>query len=127
MSEPLLQVEDLRVSFRSRRGTAVAVDGLSFSVAPGEVLGVVGESGSGKSVSMMSLLGLIRDPNAAVEGVARFRGSDLITMKDKDLRVLRGRDIAMIFQDPMTALTPVYTVGWHIAEQIRAHRSVSKA
>ncbi len=126
MSEPLLQVEDLRVSFRSRRGTAVAVDGLSFSVAPGEVLGVVGESGSGKSVSMMSMLGLIRDPNCTVEGTARFRGSDLVTMADKDLRVLRGRDIAMIFQDPMTSLTPVYTVGWHIAEQIRTHRSVSK-
>ena len=127
MSEPLLEVEDLRVSFRSRRGTAVAVDGLSFSLAPGEVLGVVGESGSGKSVSMMSMLGLIRDPNCTVEGSARFRGSDLVTMADKDLRVLRGRDIAMIFQDPMTSLTPVYTVGWHIAEQIRVHRSVSKA
>ncbi|MEO3935716.1 ABC transporter ATP-binding protein [Dermatophilaceae bacterium Soc4.6] len=124
---PLLQVEDLRVSFRSRRGTAVAVDGLSFSVEPGEVLGVVGESGSGKSVSMMSLLGLVRDPNCTVEGSARFRGKDLVTMADQDLRVLRGRDIAMIFQDPMTALTPVYTVGWHIAEQIRAHQSVSKA
>ncbi|WP_295699351.1 ABC transporter ATP-binding protein [Lapillicoccus sp.] len=127
MSEPLLEVEDLRVSFRSRRGTAVAVDGLSFSLAPGEVLGVVGESGSGKSVSMMSMLGLIRDPNCTVEGSARFRGSDLVGMADKDLRVLRGRDIAMIFQDPMTSLTPVYTVGWHIAEQIRVHQSMSKA
>ena len=124
--EPLLQVQDLRVSFRSRRGTAVAVDGLSFSVAPGEVLGVVGESGSGKSVSMMSLLGLIRDPNCTVAGTARFRGRDLVAMTDAELRVLRGRDIAMIFQDPMTSLTPVYTVGWHIAEQIRAHQHLSK-
>jgi len=125
--EPLLEVHDLRVSFRTRRGVARAVDGLSFSLQPGEVLGVVGESGSGKSVSMMSMLKLIRDPNCTVEGSARFRGQDLIKMSDSQLRKLRGRDISMIFQDPMTSLTPVYTVGWHIAEQLGAHSRVSKA
>jgi len=124
--DPLLEVKDLRVTFRTRRGRVAAVDGLSFAVAPGEVLGIVGESGSGKSVSMMSVLGLIRDPNATVEGQVLFRGQDLVTMRDRDRRSLRGRDIGMIFQDPMTSLTPVYNVGWHIIEQIRAHESVSK-
>ena len=127
MPEPLLDVRDLRVTFRSRRGEARAVDGLSFSLAPGEVLGIVGESGSGKSVSMMSMLKLIRDPNCTVTGQALFRGRDLVTMSDDELRGLRGRDVAMIFQDPMTSLTPVYTVGWHIAEALGAHTRVSKS
>ena len=127
MSEPLLEVRDLRVTFRSRRGEARAVDGLSFVLDPGEVLGVVGESGSGKSVSMMSILKLIRDPNCTVSGQAVFRGRDLVTMGDRELRELRGRDISMIFQDPMTSLTPVYTVGWHIAEALGAHTRISKA
>jgi peptide/nickel transport system ATP-binding protein len=126
MPEPLLDVLDLKVSFRTRHGTVTAVDGLSFSVAPGEVLGVVGESGSGKSVSMLGVLGLIRDPNATVSGQVLFRGRDLVAIPEKELRTLRGRDIAMVFQDPMTALTPVYTVGWHIAEQIRTHENVSR-
>ncbi|MFG3167535.1 ABC transporter ATP-binding protein [Streptomyces sp. NPDC048200] len=126
MSEPLLEVNDLKVSFRGRSGPVTAVDGLSFTVMPGQVLGVVGESGSGKSVSSMALLGLIRDKGATVTGSARFRGRELIGMPDRELRTLRGREIAMIFQDPMTSLTPVYTVGWHIAEQIRAHEQVSR-
>ncbi len=125
--EVLLEVKDLRVSFRSRRGSVAAVDGLSFTVHAGEVLGIVGESGSGKSVSMLSILKLIRDPNCVVAGTAHFQGRDLVAMRDKELRTLRGKDIAMVFQDPMTSLTPVYTVGWHIAEQIRAHEPVSKA
>ena len=125
--EPLLDVRDLRVTFRGRRGAARAVDGLSFSLAAGEVLGIVGESGSGKSVSMMSILKLIRDPNCTVEGQALFRGHDLVRMSDGQLRSLRGRDIAMIFQDPMTSLTPVYTVGWHIAEALGAHSRVSRS
>jgi peptide/nickel transport system ATP-binding protein len=127
MPEPLLAVDDLRVEFRTRQGSVAAVDGLSFSVAPGEVLGVVGESGSGKSVSMMSLLKLVRGPNVAVSGTARFGGRDLLALGDNGLRSIRGREIAMIFQDPMTALTPVYTIGWHIAEQIRAHQRMSRA
>jgi peptide/nickel transport system ATP-binding protein len=127
MPEPLLDVRDLRVRFRTRRGTVTAVDGLSFMVGPGEVLGIVGESGSGKTVSVMSILKLIRDPNARVSGTVSFNGRDLLKLTDRELRAVRGRDVAMIFQDPMTALTPVYTVGWHIAEQLRAHDPVSRA
>ena len=126
MPEPFLDVRDLTVRFRTRRGTVTAVDGLSFTVEEGEVLGIVGESGSGKSVSMMSLMRLIRDPNASVTGHAYFRGRDLVTLPEAEMRGLRGREIAMIFQDPMTSLTPVYTVGWQIAEQIRAHEKVTK-
>jgi peptide/nickel transport system ATP-binding protein len=127
MPEPLLDVRDLRVTFRTRRGTVTAVDGLSFAIGPGEVLGIVGESGSGKTVSVMSILKLIRDPNASVSGTVSFDGRNLLELSDKELRAVRGRDIAMIFQDPMTALTPVYTVGWHIAEQLRAHDPVSRS
>ncbi|MGW0578451.1 ABC transporter ATP-binding protein [Streptomyces sp. NPDC002920] len=126
MPEPLLDVRDLRVSFRTRTGRVTAVDGLSLSVAPGEVLGVVGESGSGKSVSMLAVLRLLTNPNVLVSGEVRFRGRDLLTLPDKEMRAVRGREIAMVFQDPMTALTPVYTVGWQIAEQIRAHERVSR-
>jgi peptide/nickel transport system ATP-binding protein len=127
VAAPLLDVHDLKVTFRTRRGTVTAVDGLSFSVQPGQVLGVVGESGAGKSVSMLSMLKLIRDPNAQVSGTALFRGRDLLATPDRELRAIRGRDIAVIFQDPMTSLTPVYTIGWHIAEQIRAHEDISRA
>jgi peptide/nickel transport system ATP-binding protein len=126
MPDALLEVSDLRVTFRTRRGTVTAVDGLSFTVDAGDVLGIVGESGSGKSVSMLSILKLIRDPNATVSGSVLFRGRDLLALADRQLREIRGRDIAMIFQDPMTALTPVYRVGWHIAEQIQAHERVTK-
>ena len=131
MPEPILDVRDLTVRFRTRRGIVTAVDGLSFSVAQGEVLGIVGESGSGKSVSMMTLMRLIRDPNASVTGHAYFRGRDLevrdlLALPEREVRGLRGREIAMIFQDPMTSLTPVYTVGWQIAEQVRAHERVTK-
>ncbi|GAA4237045.1 peptide/nickel transport system ATP-binding protein [Streptosporangium album] len=124
--QPILEVDDLRVRFRTGRGHFTAVDGLSFSVRPGEVLGVVGESGSGKSVSMLGVLRLIRTPNAEISGKIIFRGRDLLALKDREMRAIRGREIAMIFQDPMTALTPVYTVGWQIAEQIRAHERISK-
>jgi peptide/nickel transport system ATP-binding protein len=126
MPEPLLDVRDLQVRFRTRQGLVTAVDRLSFSVAPGEVLGVVGESGSGKSVSMLAVLRLLTNPNVAVSGEVLFRGRDLLTLPDKEMRAVRGREIAMVFQDPMTALTPVYTVGWQIAEAIRAHEQVSR-
>ncbi|MFF0013706.1 ABC transporter ATP-binding protein [Streptomyces sp. NPDC005374] len=124
--EPLLDVRDLTVRFRTRQGMVTAVDGLSLSVAPGEVLGVVGESGSGKSVSMLAVLRLLTNPNVTVSGEVRFRGRDLLTLPDQEMRAVRGREIAMVFQDPMTALTPVYTVGWQIAEAIRAHEHVSR-
>ena len=126
MPEPLLDVRDLSVRFRTRRGTVTAVDKVSFSVAPGEVLGVVGESGSGKSVSMLAVLRLLTNPNVTVSGEVLFRGRDLLALPDKEMRAVRGREIAMVFQDPMTALTPVHTVGWQIAEAIRAHEQVSR-
>ena len=127
MSEPLLAVEDLRVSFRTERGTVTAVDGVTFTVGAGEVLGVVGESGCGKSVTMMAVMRLIRDPNAVIEGRVVFKGRDLMTLDAREMRGVRGAQIAMIFQDPMTSLNPVYRVGWQIAEQIRAHERISGA
>ena len=126
MTETLLDLRGLRVSFRTEQGVVQAVDGLDLTLRAGEVLGVVGESGSGKSVSMLALLGLIDDPNVVIEGEALFRGRDLLKMGERELRGLRGRQVSMIFQDPMTSLNPVYSVGWQIAEQIRAHEQVSK-
>ena len=129
MSAPdmILQVRDLTVSFRTERGLVRAIDRVSFDVGAGEVLGIVGESGSGKTVTVLAVMGLITDPNAVIEGSIRFRGRELVGLPAREMRHLRGREIAMIFQDPMTALTPVYTIGWQIAEQIRAHQTVSKA
>jgi peptide/nickel transport system ATP-binding protein len=123
---PLLDVRELSVSFRTEGGIVRAVDRLSLSIGRGEVLGIVGESGSGKTVSMMAVLRLIRDPNAIVEGHVLYRGRDLLRVSQREMRDVRGSEIAMIFQDPMTALTPVYTVGWQIAEQLRAHQSLSR-
>ncbi|MBN9619376.1 MAG: ABC transporter ATP-binding protein, partial [Actinobacteria bacterium] len=123
---PALDVQDLRVSFRTRGGHLAAVNGLTLSVAPGEVLGIVGESGSGKSVGMYSVMGLIRDPNVTITGQVRLHGEDVLGIGDDRLRRIRGKDVAMIFQDPMTALTPVYTIGWQIAEQLRAHEPISR-
>ena len=125
MSGPLLKVEDLRVSFETEDGNVQAVDGVSFDVSPGEVVAIVGESGCGKSVTAMSLMGLTRDRNATITGTANLEGTDLITADDGELRRLRGDDIAMIFQDPMTSLNPVYRIGDQISEQIKAHRDIS--
>ncbi|RUX10079.1 ABC transporter ATP-binding protein [Mesorhizobium sp. M8A.F.Ca.ET.059.01.1.1] len=123
----ILSVRDLRVSFRTDDGLVRAIDGVSFDLAESEILGVVGESGSGKTVSLLAVMGLITDPNAIIEGSIRYKGRELVGLPPRELRRLRGNEIAMIFQDPMTALTPVYTIGWQIAEQIRAHRNISKA
>ena len=122
----ILQVRDLYVSFRTEQGMARVIDGVSFDVKEGEVLGIAGESGSGKTVTLLAVMGLITDPNAVISGSIKYRGRELVGLKPADMRRLRGREIAMIFQDPMTALTPVYTIGWQIAEQIRTHQSVSK-
>ena len=127
MSEPLLQIKDLAVRFRTDEGEVRAVDGVSFSVERGEVVAVVGESGSGKSVTGMTLMGLTRGPNAQISGSARLDGKELLTMSNRELRAVRGNDIAMVFQDPMSSLNPVYRVGDQIVEQIRTHEQVSKA
>ena len=126
--EKLLEVSDLKVSFATEDGTVRAVDGVSFSVASGEVVAIVGESGSGKSVTAMTLMGLTRGPNATFEGQATFAGTELIRARDEQLQRIRGAGIAMVFQDPMSSLDPVYRVGDQIVEQIRVHdHDVSKA
>ncbi|MDD2875844.1 MAG: ABC transporter ATP-binding protein [Acidiphilium sp.] len=122
----LLDVTDLAVSFRTRSGLIRAVDGVSFSIAEREILGIVGESGSGKSLTVLAILDLINDPNVVIAGSIRFKGTELIGQKPGVLRRLRGGAIAMIFQDPMTALTPVFTIGAQIAEQIRIHTELSR-
>jgi len=126
VSEKLLEVKNLHVTFETRRGDVRAVNDLSFSLNKGQTLGIVGESGSGKSVSMNAVMGLLRDANAKISGEVFFNGTDLLKRDDESMRAIRGKDIAMVFQDPMTALTPVYTVGWHIVEQIRLHTSLTK-
>ena len=126
MPETLLEIRDLHVSFRTENGLVRAVDGLSLTVENDDVVGIVGESGSGKTVSMMAVMRLIRDPNAIITGQVLLRGRDLMALPQSEMRAVRGAEIAMIFQDPMTALTPVYTVGWQIAEQLRAHRRMTK-
>jgi peptide/nickel transport system ATP-binding protein/oligopeptide transport system ATP-binding protein len=124
----MLEVEDLRVSFATEEGVVRAVDGVSFTVGAGEVVAIVGESGSGKSVTAMTLMGLTRGPNARFEGSARLDGAELVTATESELRRIRGARIAMIFQDPMSSLDPVYRIGDQIVEQIRAHeRDVTRA
>ena len=124
----LLDVDKLRVAFRTEEGTVQAVDGVSFSVDRGEVVAVVGESGSGKSVTAMTLMGLTRSPNARFEGTATFDGTELVTASGEELMRIRGAEIAMIFQDPMSSLDPVSRIGDQIIEQIRAHdREITKA
>jgi peptide/nickel transport system ATP-binding protein len=122
----LLEVRDLGVSFHTEEGTVRAVDGVSFDLEPGEILAVVGESGSGKSVTAMTLMGLTRSPNSVFEGTATYKGTELVEADDETLRTIRGAEIAMIFQDPMTSLNPVHRIGDQIAEQIQAHEAVDK-
>src|SRR5215218_2480887 len=124
MAEPLLSVKDLRVSFATEEGVVEAVDGVSFDLAAGEVLAVVGESGSGKSVTAMTLMGLTRSPNARFEGTATYKGTELIAAPEDELRRVRGAEIAMIFQDPMTSLNPVVRIGQQIVEQIQEHEGL---
>jgi peptide/nickel transport system ATP-binding protein len=126
MADPLLEIRDLRVSFRTDDGLVRAVDGVSASVYPGETLGIVGESGSGKSVTMMSVMRLITDPNAQFEGEVIYKGTNLMGLSQDQIRSIRGAGIGMIFQDPMTSLNPVYKVGWQIEEQIREHDKISR-
>jgi peptide/nickel transport system ATP-binding protein len=127
MATPLLEVEDLKVHFETEDGLVKAVDGISYTVERGQTFGIVGESGSGKSVSSLTMLGLTRARNARISGAVRFDGKDLLGASEDDLRKVRGNDIAMIFQDPLSSLHPFYKVGAQIAEGVLAHRDVSKA
>ncbi len=122
----LLEVRDLRTSFRTDDGVVKAVDGISFSVEKGKTLGIVGESGCGKSVTCLSIMGLNNKRSAISSGEAIFKGEDLLTMGTRRLRDLRGNDVAMIFQDPMTSLNPVHTIGKQLVEAVLLHRDVSK-
>ncbi len=126
MSSPILTVDDLRVSFATEDGVVKAVDGVSFELNAGEVLAIVGESGCGKSVTAQTLTGLTRASNARITGSVNYRGREINGQDDNQLRDVRGEQIAMVFQDPMCALNPVYRVGDQITEMIRAHRDVSK-
>jgi len=123
----LLEVNDLHVGFSTRDGLVHAVDGASFSVDHGRALGIVGESGSGKSVSALTVLGLTSAPNATISGSIVFDGVELVGLETDRLREIRGRRIAMIFQDPMSSLHPLYKVGWQIVEAILAHEDISHA
>src|SRR6476659_9503200 len=127
MPEPILSIQNLRTYFHTDAGVARSVDGVSFDVYPGETLGVVGESGCGKSVTALSVLRLVRPPGR-IESGSRidFQGRDLLALPDRELRAVRGHRISMIFQEPMTALNPVFTVGDQIAEVVRVHGEGSR-
>src|SRR5919198_650116 len=122
----LLEVTDLRTHFRTDDGIVKAVDGVSFSVEKGKTLGIVGESGSGKSVTCLTIMGLNDRKNTITSGEALFNGENLLTTGTRRLRQIRGNDMAMIFQDPMTSLNPVHSIGTQLIEAVQLHRDVSK-
>jgi len=127
VAEPLLSVEGLQVRFSTQRGHVYAVNGVSFEIAPGETLGLVGESGCGKSVTTLALLGLLARNGRVTAGRAAFEGRDLIGLPDSELRRIRGRDVGMIFKDPMTSLNPVLTIGRQLRESFETHLCLGKA
>jgi peptide/nickel transport system ATP-binding protein len=126
VSDRLIDVKDLKVHFATEDGLVRAVDGVSFTLDRGQVLGIVGESGSGKSVTSMTLLGLTRDKNTRFEGEVLYKGRNVLAMREEELQQVRGNEMAMIFQDPMTSLNPVYTIGAQICESIQVHENVNK-
>jgi peptide/nickel transport system ATP-binding protein len=126
MAERLLEVKDLKVQFATVDGTVKAVDGVSFELERGKVLGIVGESGSGKSVTAMTLMGLTRDVNSRFEGEVIYKGKNLLEVSDAEMQQYRGAEMGMIFQDPMTSLNPVYRIGEQIVEAIRMHEKIDK-
>jgi len=126
MAQPLLEVHDLHTVFSTKNGNVKAVDGVSFEINPGETLGIVGESGSGKSVTALSVMRLQR-PGKILSGEVLFQGRDLTKVSEGEMREIRGQDIAMIFQDPMTSMNPVFRTGWQVAEPVRLHHGIDKA
>lgn len=125
--EEVLQVKDLKTHFFTDEGVSKAVDGLNFSVSKGETLGIVGESGCGKSITSLSIMRLIdRESGSKIEGSILFKGKNLLQQKEAEMRAIRGNQISMIFQEPMTSLNPVYSVGEQIAEAIRIHQKLNK-
>jgi peptide/nickel transport system ATP-binding protein len=126
VAQPLLEVKDLKVHFPTDDGLVKAVDGVSYSLSPGETLGIVGESGSGKSVSSLTVMGLINRKQANISGEVIFQGQELLTLPRDEMRTIRGAKISMIFQDPMTSLHPFYKVGFQIAEAVLEHQDISK-
>ena len=127
MAEPLLRVDDLKTHFYTEEGVVKAVDGVTFDVAPGEILGLVGESGCGKTVSALSILRLIPvPPGKIVSGSVLFEGKDLVRISEDGIRHIRGNDIAMIFQEPMTSLNPVLTIGRQLTETLELHLKMDR-
>ena len=123
---PLLEVDDLHVEFRQRSGVVNAVNGVSYELAAGQTLAILGESGSGKSVSAQAIMGILDTPPAVIRGGIRFEGRDMLTMPAEEQRKIRGPGISMIFQDALSSLNPVYSVGWQIGEMFRVHRGASR-
>src|SRR5678815_2435836 len=121
---PLLEVSRLRVEFPGRRGTLVALDDVSFSIAPGEILGVVGESGAGKSLTGSAIIGLLDPPGRIAAGEIRFAGRRIDDLPYEEMRKVRGRSIGAVFQDPLTSLNPLYTIGRQLIETIQTHLAV---
>jgi oligopeptide/dipeptide ABC transporter ATP-binding protein len=122
----LLEVRDLQTHFKTRAGVVRAVDGVSFAVPAGASVGIVGESGSGKSVTSLSIMRLISSPGFIAGGQILFQGRDLAALSEREVQAIRGRDLALVFQDPMSALNPVYTVGKQVAESLRAHQKLTR-
>src|SRR6478735_4289014 len=127
MGEPVLEIRDLVTEFKTDRGVVRAVDGVSFEIPARGTLGVVGESGSGKSVTALSVMRLIAPPGRIAKGEIRYAGKNLLALPDDEMRAIRGNRIAMIFQEPMTSLNPVFTVGDQVGEAVRLHQSKSKS
>src|SRR3954465_14225273 len=125
MTEPVLSVRDLKVEFPTRRGTLTAIDGVSFDIAPGEILGVVGESGAGKSITGTAVIGLIEPPGRIAGGEVLLRGERIDNLPPEAMRRIRGKRIGMVFQDPLTSLNPLYRIGEQLIETIQTHGHLS--